>query len=248
MSDAGIIAVVGLRRYGKSTHVVRLANASDRVIFYDTLNDDYNEGVVCRDWLAFRELWVASYRGRFRITYKPQNPMEHFAEFCDMAFACGSCTVVIDEIQLYFRGACCCPELTKLITAGGNARVTVIGVTQMPKRLGGVLRSQAHQWDIFALREKSHIDYVVERCPGVDPVLIKTLPKYEYLCFIDGAEFYQQCRDDLNSEHIDCRRLEYEGSDTNSRRDADTDKHDNSLDSLECQSADSSAGLPDSQD
>jgi len=246
--DAGIIAVVGLRRYGKSTHVVRLANASDRVIFYDTLNDDYSEGVVCRDWVAFEKLWLASYRGRFRITYKPQNPMEHFGEFCEMAFACANCTVVIDEIQLYFRGACCCPELTKLITAGGHAEVTVIGVTQMPKRLGEVLRSQAHEWHIFALREDTHLKYVAERCPGVDPALIKSLPKYEYLHFVDGAEFYERCRDDLNSEHIDCRRLEYEGSGTTSGSDADPGKHDDSLGSLECQSADRSASLPDSQD
>ena len=105
MSDAGIIVVVGLRRYGKSKRVARLVRASDRVIFYDTLNDDYNEGIVCRDWLAFQKLWAASYRGYFRITYKPENPMEHFGEFCDMAFACGNCTVVIDEVQLYFRGA-----------------------------------------------------------------------------------------------------------------------------------------------
>jgi len=246
VSDDGVIAVVGLRRYGKSTHVIRLANASDRVIFYDTLNDDYNEGVVCRDWLDFKKLWLASYRGRFRITYKPENPMYYFAEFCEMAFDCGNCTVVIDEIQLYFRGSCCCPELTKLITAGGHACVTVIGVTQMPKRLGEVLRSQAHEWHIFALREDAHVKYVAERCPGVDPVLIKTLPKYEYLHFVDGKEFYEHCKDDVNSEHIDCRRLEYEGSVTPTRRDADPDKHNDSLDPLECQSADGSEGLPDS--
>lgn len=209
MADAVVKAVVGLRRYGKSSHVVRLIDGTRRVVFYDTLNDDYNQGIICRTWPAFKKLWLASYRGNFRITYKPTDPLEHFAEFCEMAYACGDCTIVIDEVQLYFRGACCCSEFTKLITAGGHAQVEVIGVTQMPKRLGEVLRSQAHEWHVFALREESHVKYVVDRCPGLEAETIKRLPKYEYLQFIDGADCCWLCKDSLDGYASFRQRLEY---------------------------------------
>jgi len=244
MSDAVVKAVVGLRRYGKSSHVVRLIDGTQRVVFYDTLNDDYSEGIVCRSWPAFQKLWLASYRGHFRITYKPCDPLEHFEQFCDMAYACGDCTIVIDEVQLYFRGACCCSGFTKLITAGGHAQVEVIGVTQMPKRLGEVLRSQAHEWHVFALREEGHVKYVVDRCPGLDAALIKTLPKYEYLHFVDGADCYWRCKDSLEGFDSYRQRLEYATTTISPGQIADSRHDTDSGGPMERQSANGSASLP----
>ena len=225
MADAVVKAIVGLRRYGKSSHVVRMIDGTRRVVFYDTLNDDYNEGIVCRSWWGFRELWKRCYRGPFRITYKPEDPVENFSEFCRMAFSCGDCTIVIDEVQLYFRGWSCCGEFTKLITAGGHKQVEVIGVTQMPKRLGEVIRSQAHEWHVFALREETHVKYVVDRCPGLDADLIKTLPKYEYLHFVDWADCYWRCKDNLNGQETTRQRIEYAGQTVGGRLETDPSQH-----------------------
>ncbi len=246
MADAVVKAVVGLRRYGKSSHVVRLIEGTRRVVFFDTLNDDYNEGIICREWPVFQKLWLASYRGPFRITYKPTDPLEHFAEFCNMAYACGDCTIVIDEVQLYFRGASCCSEFTKLITAGGHAQVEMIGVTQMPKRLGEVLRSQAHEWHIFALREEGHVKYVVDRCPGIEVSVVKTLPKYEYLHFVDGADYCWQCKDNLETGETERRRLENAETTVKPEQDSNPGDDENPSEPMERKSADGVASLPSS--
>jgi hypothetical protein len=211
MMGESTIAVVGLKRYGKSSHVVRMTSSSDRIIFYDSLNDDYSQGVVCRSWDVFRELWLSSYRGLFRLTFKPDDPILYFEQFCTMAYECGDCTVVIDEVQLFNHGSYCPPAFVKLITAGGHPKVDLIGVTQAPKKLGELLRSQASEWHIFAIREDFHIKYVTERCPGVGADLIKTLPKYEYIHFVDGAEHYWRCKDDLVTGHVWEEVVPYEG-------------------------------------
>jgi len=197
--EAVVKAVVGLRRYGKSTHVTRLTAGAPRVLFFDSLNDDYNEGVVCRDLAVLEKFWRRTYRGRFRITYKPVDPLTHLPRICELAYACGDMILVVDEVQLFFRGNWCSPEFTKIITAGGHPGVELIGVTQAPKRLGELLRSQAHEWHIFALREDDHIDYVKKRCSGIDPAQIRALQKYQYLHYVDGEDCYWRCIDDLTT-------------------------------------------------
>jgi len=247
MSDAVVKAVVGLRRYGKSTHVVNMTRGCVRIVFYDSLNDDYNQGIVCRDWQFFKRLWLASYREYFRITFKPSNPMEYFDEFCMLAYECGNCTIVIDEVQLYFRGAWCCGSFTRLITAGGHVDVELIGVTQAPKRLGELLRSQAHEWHIFALREDVHVKYVTDRCPGVSVDLVKTLPKYEYLHFVDGAEHYCRCKDDPLSGRTWKEVIEYEGQAVTARKESNLGPDAAPGGSLERESADGPADVPGAQ-
>jgi hypothetical protein len=247
MSNAVVKAVVGLRQYGKSTHVVTMTRACRRIVFYDSLNDDYNQGVVCRNWRVFKRLWKASYRGNFRITYKPEDPLETFPAFCRLAFVCGDMTAVVDEVQLYFNGAFCCPEFTRLITAGGHPGVELIGVTQAPKRLGELLRSQAHEWHVFGLREKSHVDYIAERCPGLDRDLILTLPKLDYVHYVDGADCYWRCRDDPATGTVRKVVMAYGKESPASRPRTDSGEHAAAGDSLERGQPDGPSGLPAAQ-
>jgi len=244
MSDAVVKAVVGLRRYGKSTHVVQMTRDCPRVVFYDSLNDDYNQGIVCRTWREFAKLWLDCYQTNFRITFKPDNPLEYFDQFCAMAYGCGDCTIVVDEVQLYFRGAWCCPPFTKLITAGGHVDVELIGVTQAPKRLGELLRSQAHEWHVFALREDVHVKYVTDRCPGLSVDLIKTLPKYDYLHFVDGADCYWRCKDDPTTGRTWKEEINYEGQTLAVASSADSREHDDAVGPVGSESEDGSKGVP----
>jgi hypothetical protein len=47
MNDQAIVrAVVGLRGYGKTTKVTSLAAACPRVLYYDSLGDDYRDGII----------------------------------------------------------------------------------------------------------------------------------------------------------------------------------------------------------
>lgn len=210
MSEAQVKAVAGLRGYGKSSHVDQMTATSPRVLFFDTLGDDYNSGVVFRELGALESFWRSVYASRFRLVYKPVDPLKDLPRICELAFTCRDLVCVIDEIQLFFRGASCPIELTKLITGGRHAGVELIGVTQAPKKLGELLRSQAEVWDIFALREPDHAKYVAERCVGVDVSQILALRKYEYLHYEDGADCYLRCTDDLASGQTRSERIAYE--------------------------------------
>ncbi|HER34049.1 MAG TPA: ATP-binding protein [Halothiobacillaceae bacterium] len=209
-SEAQVKAVAGLRGHGKSSHVVQMTRDVPRVLYYDSLGDDYAQGIVCRDLAVLESFWRRTYQHRFRISYKPVDPMADLPRICELAYECGDMTLVIDEIHLYFRGAFCPTELTKIITAGRHAGVELIGVTQAPRKLGELLRSQAAVWDIFAIREPAHAKYLAERCVGVDISQILSLRKYEYLHFEDGAECYWRCTDDLDSGQTRNEALPYE--------------------------------------
>lgn len=247
MSDATKV-VVGLKRYGKSTHVVTMTRACRRIVFYDSLGNDYNEGIVCRDWQVFRELWLSCYQlDSFRITFKPVNALTYFDDFCTMVYECGDMTVVIDEVQLFFRGQWCSQSFTKLITSGGHVEVELIGVTQAPKRLGELLRSQATDWSIFAVREDYHVKYVRDRCPGVSADLIKTLPKYEYLHFVDGEPHYWRCKDDPATGRTWKEVVEYEGQAVTARKESNLGDDANLSGQVERESADRAESLSSAQ-
>jgi len=197
MDEAIVRAVAGLRGYGKSKHVLEMTRLEPRVLFYDSLGDDYKEGVVCRRLDVLEKLWLASYRGKFRISYKPVDPIADLPRICELAYACGDMILVVDEIQLYFRGQWCSPELMKVITGGRHVGLGLIGVTQAPKHLGELLRSQAREWYVFAIREPDHVKYLAERLVGVDPRHILELRKWEYIHYVDGVEGYERCVDNI---------------------------------------------------
>jgi DNA helicase HerA-like ATPase len=207
MSDqAEVKAVVGLRGYGKSTQVLRLTKSSPRVLYYDSLGDDYRDGVICHDLGTLERFWRGVYRKRFRLVYRPVDPLADFARICELVYACGDLTFVVDEVQLYFRGAFTEPAFTKVITAGRHANVELIGVTQTPKRLGELLRSQAHEWFVFGVREPQQVLYLRERLSGINADLLTMLPKFSYLHYIDGADCYWECCDSLCGETVRASR------------------------------------------
>lgn len=247
MSDATKV-VVGLKRYGKSTHVVTMTRACRRIVFYDTLNDDYAEGIVCRDWQEFCRLWKQSHvLDDFRLTYKPEYMTQHFNQFCTMAYACEDLAVVIDEIHLFFRGSFCDPPLEKLITAGGHPKVEIIGVTQNPKSLGKILHAQATVWDVFAVRNDEDVKWLSRRCSGVSADLIKTLPKYEYLHFVDGEPHYWRCKDDPETGRTWKEVVEYEGQAVTIAKESNLSDDAALGGPVERESANGAAGLPGSQ-
>lgn len=195
MSEAQVKAVVGLRRYGKTSHVIRMTQDLPRVVYYDTLCDDYQEGVVCQSMEIFERFWRGVYQHRFRISLKPDNAEEYFPRFCALAWECKDLWIVVDEVHL-FGGNSVCEEFRKLVTCGGHRGIGIIGITQEPKLLGKLFRSQATVWDVFKLLEGDDRDYMLRRLPGVRASQLIALQKYEYIHYEDGADCYWRCKDD----------------------------------------------------
>lgn len=195
--QAEIKVVFGQRGSGKTTRAAALVADKPRVLVYDSLGHDYCNGVVCEDRRTFERLWRASYRGRFRLVYRPRDPQAEFPEICRLASACGNLSFLVEEVDLYFRAAQCDPAFTNVISRGRHDGVELIAVTQCPTGFGSLLRAQAHEWYIFATREPRHVDYLVDRCVGLDPQRVLALQKFEYLHYVDGGDCYHLCRDDL---------------------------------------------------
>ena len=208
MDGQAIIKVVfGQRGSGKSVKAKNLVRDVSRVLFYDTLGHDYTDGVVCYDTAELKRFWRSVYRGRFRIVYRPMNPQDDFAEVCRMVFACGSMSLVVEEVDLFFRMGRCDEAFTMVITRGRHAEIELIAVTQAPKGFGSLLRSQAHEWCIFSTLEPDHVDYFKHRCPGVRPDLFGSLPKYHYVHYTDGADTYEVCIDDPQTGEVQSRNI-----------------------------------------
>lgn len=208
MADqATVRAVVGLRGYGKTTKVVSVAQEFPRVFYYDSLGDDYRDGIICRDRQVLEKFWRGVYRlPAFRIVYRPVDPVAEFPRICELVWACADkdhpVLFVVDEVQLYSHGPWCPPEFTKIITGGRHRGIDLIGVTQAPKKLGELLRSQAHEWFAFAVREPDQAAYLGDRLAGVDESHFRLIEKFQYVHYVDGADQAWVCKDDLASGEV----------------------------------------------
>ena len=186
-----------MRGYGKSTKVTALAKSFPRVFYYDTLGDDYTDGIIVRDRQALERFWRGVYRLPFRIIYRPPDPVAEFTRICELIWECGNLLFVVDEVQLFYHGASCPGEFTKIVTGGRHAGIDLVGVTQAPKKLGELLRSQAHEWYVFGVREPDQAHYLSERLAGVDDDVFRRLEKFQYVHYVDGADECWICLDDL---------------------------------------------------
>jgi len=196
MADQAIVrAVVGLRGYGKSTKVTALAKDFPRVFYFDTLGDDYTDGIIVRDRRTLERFWRGVYRLPFRIVYRPSDPVAEFPRICELIWECGNLLFVVDEVQMYSHGPWSVPAFTKIITGGRHAGLDLVGVTQAPKKLGELLRSQAHEWFVFGVREPDQAHYLSERLAGVPDDVFRMLEKYHYVHYVDGADECWICKD-----------------------------------------------------
>jgi hypothetical protein len=207
--QAEITVIFGQRGSGKTSRARHLVRRERRVLYYDTVGHDFTEGVIFDSLTDMRGFWRQHYRGRFHLVYRPTDPVGEIAAVSDLALACEDMVLVVEEVDLLFASAKCCPEFRNVICRGRHYGLSLVAVTQAPMGFGPLLRSQAHNWCIFATREPDHIDYFKKRCPGVDPQDIASLPKWSYIAYTDGDDSYWICRDDPVTGGTDKLEREY---------------------------------------
>lgn len=175
----------GKRGSGKTTKVRELTDGTARALFYDTLGRDYSDGVVCESLDELKAFWLKVYRGRFRIVYRPADPVEDFPEVCKLAWAATNMTLVVEETDLYFKQGTTCPEFRNLIQRGRHAGVDMICVTQRPKGFGRLLTSQTDAFFLFATREPDDLAYFRARCGDAIAERLPNLGLYETIAYND---------------------------------------------------------------
>ena len=75
MDRADIKLIVGKTGSGKTVKTVKLIADCPRVIMFDTQNKDYIDGVMFYDMNELKKFWLKVYRGRFRLIYRPLDPL-----------------------------------------------------------------------------------------------------------------------------------------------------------------------------
>ncbi len=70
--------IIGKTGSGKTVKALNLIKDRPRVVIFDTLGHDYSDGVVFYDLAALAAFWRRVYRGRFRLIYRPADPVAQF--------------------------------------------------------------------------------------------------------------------------------------------------------------------------
>jgi hypothetical protein len=203
--ESVVRCVVGMTGSGKTTKAVSLVADCPRVLYYDTLCEDYSDGVVFDDPRRLGAFWEHVCAGSFRLVYRPDDPNRDFPLFCEQVYDVCRMAFVVDEAHQFCRcGKCIDVEFTHLIGKGRHRDINLVCMSQAPKQLSDFLRSQAHEWFIFMLKEPAHVKYIVERCGGlVSAADITSLRRFEYLHYrdygVDGTPDVRKCKDDLTT-------------------------------------------------
>ena len=188
MDRADIKLVIGKTGSGKTYKVTRLVAGCDRILFFDTQGKDYSDGVMFYDMTELRRFWLRVHRDKFRLIYRPIDPLREFEEICRLAFACGNLTVVAEELPSLCTAQQINAELRKVIFRGRLNDIHFIGLMQRPIGIHRDITSQATEIFCFNIDEPGDVKYLKDRIGADIEQRIRRLEPYQYLHWIDGVK------------------------------------------------------------
>jgi len=202
MSEAIIRVIFGIRGSGKTVKLRRLTSESYRLLLINTLNrDGFTNGIVFHDLNELKKFWKNIYTKKFRMIYSPQHgdiekAVDEVGQLCELAMLCGNMTIAIEEMNVLFEGKQTPREFNRLIFAGREPGIELIGVAQTPVGFGSAMRSMTKEAFIFHCHERSHLE-IFEKLIGSDArKLLPNLKNYEYLYWnMDAPDKYEIKKD-----------------------------------------------------
>ncbi len=201
--EALIKLVFGMRGCGKTVKVRNLIRDIRRLLVVDTKGYDYQDGVAFRSLAELKTFWHKVYQGDFRLIYKPQGDdseiIEDIAEICTLCLKCENLTLVVEELNIIFDSQRPPTEFNKMIFAGRDPGIDLIGVAQRPVGFGRKLTSQAKEFYIFYNREPDDVRFFKSYVGSEAAEAIRNLEKYNYVKWIyaDGVQNWEICKDEL---------------------------------------------------
>jgi len=186
--------IIGKTGSGKTVKALHLVADRPRVVFFDTLGHDYNDGVVFYDLPALKAFWLSGepkiYRRRFRLIYRPTNEVEEFDEVCDLAYKCGNLALVAEELDLFCPPRQLTPGIRHILKRGRHMDITFIGLTQRPYGIDRTVTAIANEVYVFKTDEPRDVKYLCDRLGGGIGAKIAALQEYEYVLQKDhSSEF-----------------------------------------------------------
>lgn len=203
MQKADIKLIVGKTGSGKTVKCLNLIRETERIIIFDTQNKDYTDGVMFYDLSELRMFWLKVYRKRFRLIYRPLDPLIEFIEICHLAFTCGNLTLVAEELPSLCNVSWLSTEFRKIIFRGRDRGIHFISLMQRPIGIHRDITSQASEIYIFNIDEPGDVKYFANRIGLRIEERIKQLKPYEYLHWqfdtkeiTQGKDAYEPLTDD----------------------------------------------------
>jgi len=95
--------------------------------------------------------------------------------------ACGNMTLAIEEMNVLFEEFRVPVEFNKIVFAGRDPGIELIGVAQQPVGFGSAMRSMTKEAFIFHTHEDSHLDVFRKLVGKEGAEAIRTLANYQYL-------------------------------------------------------------------
>jgi ABC-type phosphate/phosphonate transport system ATPase subunit len=185
MSEKKVILILGQRGSGKSYLARHLIQEIKRLIIYDTLGE-YDTGINVENLNEFKEFFLKTYQGDFKICYQPVKPQDDFEAVCDIAYECGDLTFLVEEIDTFCSAQDISENFANIIQRGRHKNITLIGVSQRPFGIPRLVTSQAKVIYSFIHREPRDLDYL-KAYIGDEAEKIKDLKPYEFLKWDNGA-------------------------------------------------------------
>jgi len=169
------LIVVGMKAYGKTTLTLYFCKGIQRLIFIDPTWQVGDLGYV----VHFPERIKPAFEQYSKVIYQPKR-MDKLS-FQEAFAACleqTNYTLGIDEVDKFAKPRWyICNEVNELINRGRAQGIGLICNTRRPHMIHNDIRSNADHVICFKLHEKRDREYMGEWM-GLDPELIKTLPKY----------------------------------------------------------------------
>ncbi|MHC4397638.1 MAG: ATP-binding protein [Planctomycetota bacterium] len=189
-TEKKITLIFGQRGSGKSYLAKQLIQTERRYLIFDTMSE-YNLGVIfnSEDHEKFCYFWRQSYRGNFRLIYRPLQPQQQIDAIADLVFHCGDLLFVIEEIETYCSAYQISDELAAIIQRGRHKNISLIGIAHRPNNISRLLTSQAKEIYIFATREPRDIEYLKMLLGQEIETYLDSLGKYSYVKWTDGEGF-----------------------------------------------------------
>ena len=203
-SEAIVRVIFGIRGGGKTVKLRRLLLDCHRSVTINTLNrDGFDNGVVFHTVADLRKFWLKVYRQNFSLVFSPEHgdvgkTAKEVGEICNLALACRDMTLAIEEMNVLFEDLRVPHEFNRLVFAGRDPGVELIGVAQQPVGFGSAMRAMTKEAFIFHTHEDSHLAVFRKLIGKEGAEAVRTLSNYQYVhwSLADGAENWKIEKDE----------------------------------------------------
>lgn len=184
-----IILIIGKRGSGKSYLAKKLIANERRLLVYDIMSE-YTQGIVfgTESNIMFRRLWKKTYRGNFRLIYRPIRPKQEIEMLADLVFALGYMTFLVEEIDSICTSFEIPEIFGRIVQRGRHRNITLIGVTPAPFGINRDLTRQAKEIYIFRTTEPRDIQYLRGLLGSGIEEKLNQLEQYQYVKWKDGKD------------------------------------------------------------